>query len=333
MDIHDDASAEVFKTGVVFRRSQGLYDLRMGDGQEVTCAASSKLRKHMEYWFGSSDRTNVHTSVKSIETNDSVDPVAIGDRVQFRQPEPDSVGMIMQVLPRINELSRMAAGPVPVEQVIVANVDQVILVFSVRNPKPAWNLLDRYLAAAESAGIPALICLTKWDLVRKKDGMDQIAELYQGLGYPVLRTSVVDGQGIEALRQKMSTKLSVLMGKSGVGKTSLLNALEPDLGLRVNEVSQATKKGKHTTSHLELYPFAGGGIVDTPGMREFALWVDDARGGLADLYVEMRPYIGVCRFGLDCSHDHEPDCAVKQAVEAGAISRMRYESYLRLRED
>lgn len=333
MDFHDDASTEELFTGVVFRRSQGLYDLRADDGQEVTCAASSKLRKKMEYWFGLSDRTNVHTAVKSVEANDSVDPVAIGDRVSFRQPEPDSVGMIMEVLPRRNELSRMAAGPVPVEQVIVANADQVILVFSVRQPKPKWNLLDRYLAAAESADIPALICLTKWDLVRKKDGMDQIAELYISIGYPVLQTSIVDGLGIEALRQRMSGKLSVLVGKSGVGKTSLLNALEPGLGLRVSEVSQATKKGKHTTSHLELYPFAGGGIVDTPGMREFALWKDDSRGGLADLYVEMRPHIGACRFGMDCSHSHEPDCAIKEAVESGEISPMRYESYLRLRED
>lgn len=333
MESRGDDSLENLNTGVVYHRSQGLYNLRSDDGQEVTCAASSKLRKKMEHWFGFSDRTNVHTSVKSIETNDNVDPVAIGDKVLFRQPEPDSIGMIMEVLPRQNELSRMAAGPVPVEQVIVANVDQVILVFSVRSPKPKWNLLDRFLAAAESGDIPAVICLTKWDLVRHKDGMDEIVALYQSLGYQVLKTSVVDGLGIEALRQQMTGKLSVLVGKSGVGKTSLLNALEPGLGLRVNEISQATDKGKHTTSHLELYPFADGGIVDTPGMREFALWVDDARGGLADLYVEMRPYIGACRFGLNCSHEHEPDCAVKEAVEEGAISRMRYESYLRLRED
>ena len=133
MDLHGDISLEHLNQGVVYHRSQGLYNLRMDDGLEVTCAASSKLRKKMEYWFGLSDRTNVHTSVKSIEANDSVDPVAIGDRVLFRQPEADSIGMIMEVLPRRNELSRMAAGPVPVEQVIVANVDQVILVFSVRN--------------------------------------------------------------------------------------------------------------------------------------------------------------------------------------------------------
>jgi ribosome biogenesis GTPase len=333
MDSHGDVSSENLSTGVVYHRSQGLYSLRTEDGREVTCAASSTLRKEMEYWFGVSDRTNVHRSVKSIKTNDSVDPVAIGDKVSFRQPEADAVGMIMEVLPRRNELSRMAAGSVPVEQVIVANVDQVILVFSVRQPKPKWNLLDRFLAAAESADIPSLICMAKWDLVRPKDGLDEIVELYRGLGYPVLETSVIDGLGIDALRQQMAGKLSVLVGKSGVGKTSLLNALEPDLGLRVKEVSQATKKGKHTTSHLELYPFAGGGVVDTPGMREFALWTDHARGGLADLYVEMRPHIGACRFGLDCSHDHEPDCAIKEAVEDGTISRMRYESYLRLRED
>lgn len=333
MELHGDISSENVYQGVVYHRSQGLYSLRMDDGQEVTCAASSKLRKKMEYWFGLSDRTNVHTSVKSIEANDSVDPVAIGDRVLFRQPEADSIGMITEVLPRRNELSRLAAGPVPVEQVIVANVDQVILVFSVRNPKPKWNLLDRYLAAAEAAGIPPLICLTKWDLARGKDGLDGIIDLYQGLGYPMLKTSVIDGLGIMDLRERMTGMLSVLVGKSGVGKTSLLNALEPGLGLRVNEVSQATDKGVHTTSHLELYPFAGGGIVDTPGMREFALWFDAARGGLADLFVEMRPHIGACRFGLDCSHSHEPDCAIKEAVEDGTISQLRYESYLRLRED
>jgi ribosome biogenesis GTPase len=259
-----------------------------------------------------------------------VDPVAIGDRVCY-QPGAGAEGMIVEVLPRRNRLSRLSPGPRPDEQVIVANADQVIAVMSVRQPPVQWPLLDRYLAAAESAGIPARICLTKGDLARDGDGLGEMAALYRRLGYPLLVTSVVTGEGLAEFVTSIQGRVSVLVGKAGVGKSSLLNAVHPGLGLRVNEVSQATGKGKHTTSDLQMFAVDGAGwIVDTPGMREFALWPDEVEGGLAGLFVEMRPFVGRCRFGLDCMHTHEPGCAVKRAVQQGQVAPARYESYLKL---
>jgi len=199
MDSHGERSMEVLQ-GIVYHRSQGLYSLRMDDGREVTCAASSKLRKKMEHWFGLSDRTNVHTAVKSIETLDSVDPIAIGDQVLFRLPEPESIGMIMDVLPRRNELSRMAAGPVPVEQVIVANVDQVILVFRFAiKPKVesagslSWPQPNRQISRRWSASRNGISSARRTEWMRSWSCIRVWV-------YPVLMTSVVEKLGIDALR-------------------------------------------------------------------------------------------------------------------------------------
>lgn len=323
--------------GVVFRKSLGTYAVH-SNSEIVPCAISSKLRKHLEYWWGDSQSTGLHVKVKQVHDIREVDPVAIGDAVRFVEaPGDDHKGVITEVLPRRNKLSRLAAqqerksGPKPLEQVIVANVDQVVPVFAVRQPKPKWRLLDRYLAAAESAGVPALICITKMDLARGGGDIGEIVSLYERIGYRTLLTSAVAHEGIETFAEAIRGRVSVLIGKSGVGKTSLLNAVQPGLGLRIREISEATGKGRHTTSHLEMFPLnGGGGIVDTPGMRKFGLWHDRDRGGLASLFVEMRPYIGACRFGLDCSHTHEPGCAIKDAVQAGEITEMRYRSYLRI---
>jgi ribosome biogenesis GTPase len=205
-------------------------------------------------------------------------------------------------------------------------------------------MLDRYLVSAEAAGLPALVCITKLDLVQEPGGgadNDIAAEVdvYRRAGYPVVLVSARTGQGLDELRAALRGRISVFLGKSGVGKTSLLNALEPGLGLRVNAVSQVTGKGKHTTTHLEMFPLdlEGTGrteaaIVDTPGVREFGLWdVDET--DLALFFPELRPYLGHCRFGLDCSHDEEPGCAVRKAVVGGEISPRRYQSYLRLMVD
>jgi ribosome biogenesis GTPase len=322
-------------TGIVFCKSLGTYTVH-SDGEALLCAVSSKLRKHLEHWWGVSQSPGLHRVVRQVHDIREVDPVAIGDRVRFVESESggdgEHRGMIVEVLPRRNQLSRLAAGPKPIEQVIVANVDQMVAVFSVRQPKPKWALLDRYLAAAEAAGVPAVICITKIDLARDGDGADMaVFAIYERLGYRTLLTSAVTGEGIEPFAQVVGGRVSVLIGKSGVGKTSLLNAVQPGLGLRVKEVSQATGKGRHTTSRLEMFPLdSGGGVVDTPGMREFGLWYDPAEGGLASLFVEMRPYIGTCRFRLDCSHSHEPGCAIKDAVQAGEISPLRYRNYLRI---
>lgn len=247
----------------------------------------------------------------------------------------------MEVSPRKSKLVRRSAVPKPgahpFEQIIVANVDQIVPVFSATKPTPRWNLLDRYLASAESLELASLICITKMDLAGGDEELFADIGAYRQIGYPVILTSAVSGQGIDELKMALQGRVSVFIGKSGVGKTSLLNVIQPSLGLRVNQVNRVTGKGKHTTSNLEMFPLEfennrSGSIVDTPGMREFELWdVEDI--DLALLFPEMRPYVGKCKFGLDCTHHHEPGCAMTSAFHAGKISQRRYESFLKLRED
>jgi ribosome biogenesis GTPase len=317
------------REGIVFRKSLGTYTVHT-DGRIVQCSISSKLRKHLEYWWGVSQSPGMHKRVKQVHDIREVDPVAIGDQVRFVEtPDDRDEGMIVEVLPRRNAFSRPAAGRKPIEQVIVANVDQVMPVFATREPKPKWRQLDRYIAAAEFAGVPSVVCINKIDLARADDGIEEIAATYEHIGYRVLLTSAATGEGIDAFVEALHGRVTAMTGRSGVGKTSLLNAMQPELGLRVGEVSQATGKGRHTTSQLEMFPLANGGaIVDTPGMRELEIRHEPAEGGLASLFVEMRPYIGQCRFGLDCEHWHEPGCAIKEATEAGQIAQMRYDSYV-----
>jgi ribosome biogenesis GTPase len=263
----------------------------------------------------------------------------VGDEVLLSLSAP-GCGQIIERLPRRNQLARRSAVPMPSaqahEQVIAANVDQVMPVFAVAQPDPSWHLLDRTLVSAESAGIPALVCITKLDLLEPGPGAAQLeaaVDDYRRIGYPVIETSYQSEPGLDKLRYALHGRLTVLVGKSGVGKTSLLNALQPGLGLWVREVSRASGRGRHTTAHLEMFPLDGGGaIIDTPGIREFGLW-DVAEDDLALFFPEMRPYIGKCKFGLGCHHDEEPGCAIRRAVNTGLISPYRYQSYLRLKEN
>jgi ribosome biogenesis GTPase len=316
----DHSSTLTHYQGIVYKKNKGNYVVH-ANGHAIPCSLSTRLWKEMNEAM-----TNA---------------LAVGDVVQFTSSQ-DGLGTITQILPRRNRLARRSAVPMPgahaSEQVIVANVDQVVPVFAATNPSPRWNLLDRYLVTAESLDLPALICITKLDLAKKTDGsvddeLMEIAAEYRQIGYPVVLVRAHTGEGLDALKQALQDRTSVFLGKSGVGKTSLLNALQPGLGQRVNEVSQVTGKGKHTTTHMEMFPLeTGGAIVDTPGIREFGLWDVDA-DDLALFFPEMRPYVGRCRFGLDCQHDEEPGCAVRKAVMAGQISPRRYQSYLRLKFD
>lgn len=324
---------ETEKIGVVYKKNLGHYDVHHKN-TIITCVPSAKLWKELEEQLQKGSG-RVVTAVQEKH----MDPIAIGDRVSFLPTDGDG-GMILDILPRRNYLARGSAKPMPsahnFEQVIAANLDQVIPVFAAANPTPRWHLLDRILVTAESYEIPSTIVITKADLVmetRKEKELQEAIERYRQIGYPILLTSAQTGEGVEALSQALRGKTSVLVGKSGVGKTTLLNRLEPGLGLRVKAVNTATGKGRHTTSHLEMFPLAmGGSIIDTPGVREFSIFGLEPHD-IACFFPDIAPYIGRCQFGMSCQHNDEPGCAVKAAVMEGKISPHRYQSYLQMKGD
>lgn len=264
--------------------------------------------------------------------------VTVGDNVTISLNE-DGTGTIEAVAERRSKLSRARPSPEgrslssDREHVLVANPDQVIFVFSVRKPEPNLRKLDRFLVVAERNELPAIICVTKVDLVPDISVARELFGLYEKIGYPVVYTSVVTGDGLDDLKARLKGKISVFAGSSGVGKTSLLNAIQPGLGLRVREVSRATGKGMHTTRHTELFRLdeLGGYVADTPGIRGLALYGLEPEE-LDGYFREIAPLVSECQFS-DCSHRHEPNCAVRRAVAEGRVSQERYESYLRLREE
>jgi ribosome biogenesis GTPase len=235
--------------------------------------------------------------------------------------------MIERVEQRRGILTRAYRGR---EQVIAANVDQLLIVSALAEPRLKPNLVDRFIVAAEKGGIRPILCLNKADLVDVALFQPYIG-LYSQIGYEVLVVSAQTGQGIARLRSVLTGRETVLAGQSGVGKSSLLNAVESDLGLRVNAVSQATLHGKHTTTTAQLLKLAGGGwVLDTPGIRQFEL-SDVIPEELEGYFIEMRPYVPYCRFP-SCTHTHEHGCAIKDAVERGEIDGGRYQRYLNLFE-
>ena len=299
--------------GLIIKAQSGFFQVHTDRG-DFTCHLRGKLKQQRR----------------------SSDLVAIGDRVEISLQEEG--GMIESVASRTRVLSRQAPGrggrgstrqDPGAEQVLVANPDQVVLVFACAQPAPHLRMLDRFLVVAEVNTLPAIICANKGDLATPQAARD-LFELYRGLGYSLVYTSAATGQGVDELRQLLRGRISVLSGPSGVGKSTLLNALQPGLGLQARAVSEATFKGRHTTVYSELLPLEGGGYVaDTPGIRSLGLW-DVQPEELDGYFVDIKPYVGSCEFG-DCTHLSEPGCAVRRAVESGQIAHSRYESYRRLR--
>jgi ribosome biogenesis GTPase len=257
------------------------------------------------------------------------DLVAIGDRVRITLSE-DGSGMIEEIEERKQAIVRLDPRPQgEYQQILLANADQAVFVFACARPDPKLRMLDRFLVIAEKQDIPAVIVANKVDLVGQ-EGAESIFGLYMEIGYPVIYASAKAGLGVEELRTILAGKISALVGPSGAGKSSLLNAMQPGLGLEVSEVSKAVNKGKHTTVVRQMFPLAGGGFVaDTPGWKSLALW-DTEPEEIDGYFPELRERVMHCQFS-DCTHIHEPGCAVLAAVEAGEVHSERYDSYLRLR--
>ncbi|MCB0015562.1 MAG: ribosome small subunit-dependent GTPase A [Anaerolineales bacterium] len=320
------ATEETHLEGRVLRKLQGDYLVQTPAGP-YNCKISNKLRKELLYPTSDASSGTLRR-VQAVEEIRQVDPVAIGDHVALVDAGHQT-GVIREVLPRRNQLSRRAAGLEQREQIIAANVDQILMIIAAAQPSPRWHALDRMLVLAGLAGIPAVICLTKIDLKVKRD-VWAMSDVYEGLGYPVLRTSVMDGRGVDALKATLQGKTTVLFGMSGVGKSSLLNAVEPELGLNVRQIRLAIDKGRHTTTHLEMFPLTlGGEVIDTPGIKIFGFHDLDP-ADLANYFPEMAPLQGQCKFRASCSHRQEPECAIRDAVTAGAINRERYASYVKM---
>ncbi len=294
------------RQGLVIRSQSGFYTVETGQGL-LTCQLRGRLKRGPRLG----------------------DLVAVGDQVQVSTLN-EGRGMIEAVFDRQRMLVRMDPTPRGLyQQIIIANPDQAVFIFACADPAPRLGMLDRFLVIAEKQGLPCLIVANKVDLVGP-DRARSLFDHYPRLGYPVVYASVRSAVGIEELHARLTGKLSVFTGPSGAGKTSLLNALQPGLGLAVREISQATSKGRHTTVVRQLFSLEGGGyIADTPGLKALALW-DIQSHELDGYFPELRTLVDQCQFS-DCTHMHEPGCAVLAAVERGLVHPARYDSYCQMR--
>ena len=278
-----------------------------------------------------SDGRRFECSIRQVLKSISIEgrgTVVAGDHVRFRA-DSESTGMIEFVAPRQGIISRRSRGQ---QHIISANVDHLLIVASAAEPTLKPALIDRFLLSAEQCGLKPIVILNKCDLIDAAE-MQPILGVYASLGYPVLMTSADRGTNIDYLRQLLKGKQTALSGQSGVGKSSLLNAVEPGLGLAVSEVSKDNQKGRHTTTTATLIPLEGenaGFVFDTPGIRQFQLW-DISPEEVAGLMPDLRPHVGACRYA-NCLHLSEDDCAVKEAVADGRIDARRYDSYCHLLE-
>ncbi|MBP5637633.1 MAG: ribosome small subunit-dependent GTPase A [Bacteroidales bacterium] len=261
-------------------------------------------------------------------------PVAVGDRVEYSLDDANGKAVIDKVLPRSNYVIRRSTNLSRQAHIIAANVDMAYLIVSMCFPEVKLPFLDRLLVTCEVYGIPVTIVLSKVDMYRDfaKEQIDAFHRIYEGAGYRVVETSVLTGEGIADIRESCRGRINLFSGDSGVGKSSLIKALDPSLNPKTGEISEAHLQGKQTTSLYEMYPLASGGfVIDSPGLRGFGL-VDLEKEEIAKYFPEMLQASHECRF-TPCTHTHEPGCAVKAAVEAGTISSERYNSYLGMLEE
>ncbi len=316
------------KRGTVLTGTGGVWRVRTEGGETIEASMRGRLKKADvgRRADGSIRRDTVDAAEQTVK-------LAVGDVVTLERDERDEVWAIRDILPRRSRLARRAPGGGRGERIVAANVDQVVVVFAAAQPDPHPRMLDRFLVIAEGNDLAARIVINKVELVGLDAARARFAD-YERAGYPVHYTSVKERIGLEELHEVLSGRTSVLTGPSGVGKSSLMNALYPGLNLRVGAVSESVNKGRHTTvgGYAHPLPDANGGfVVDTPGLREVGLWSMPPEA-VDRCFPEFRPLIAQCRFA-DCQHSSEPDCAVRAAVERGQVSAERYESYRKLRAE
>jgi ribosome biogenesis GTPase len=296
------------RKGKVIKATRNHYLVSLA-GQVITCSIRGKIAG-----AGSED-------IRSVKVGDNV-------LVEWHS---EREGVIKQILPRTSRLSRTVEGKAYHEHIIAVNIDQMVIIMSVKQPAFKSGLLDRYLVIAEKNKLSSVICLNKIDLA-KPSQFDRYAACYRDLGYLFYYVSALNGEGLTDFKSILRNNVSVLVGHSGVGKSSLIQKIEQGLELRIAEISEKTSKGKHATSFVELFPLSiGGYVIDTPGVRELGLW-DIFRDDLKHYFLEFRKYSVNCKFN-DCNHVKEPDCAVKEAVDKGEIFPDRYRNYLNIYHD
>ena len=295
-------------TATVVRATGSWYDV-LHDGATVRCRIRGRLR------------------LKGVR---STNPVVVGDEVVCEADEGGDY-VIADILPRRNYVIRRASNLSKESHIIAANVDQALLMASLRSPETPTEFVDRFLVTCEAYKVPVTILLSKIDL-QDAEAVAEFRAVYEGAGYRVLEVSARKGLGVEEVRELLTGCTTLVSGNSGVGKSTLIQAIDPSLDIRTGEISDSHHKGRHTTTFSTMYPLAeGGAVIDTPGIKGFGLLdIDDAE--LWHYFPEMMRVAPGCRF-YNCTHTHEPGCAVREAVERGEVARSRYESYLKIRDE
>lgn len=299
--------------GVVVRSTGSWYNVKVDDGSVIPCRLRGKFR------------------VKGIKTTN---PVAVGDVVFFEYDEDNKSGLICEIGERDNYIIRKATRLSKRSHIIAVNIDQLVVIATINHPRTSTGFIDRVLVTAEAYHIPAAIVFNKTDLYddAEIEVLNRLVGLYKSLGYKCLSTSAKKASGIEAFSALLKDRVSLLSGHSGVGKSALINCVEPGLNIRTASLSVVHNKGRHTTTFAEMFELAiGGHIIDTPGLKEFGL-VDFYKYEIAERFPEMRARMYDCQFA-NCTHTHEPNCAVKNAVEKGEIDKGRYKNYLEILKD
>lgn len=329
--------------GRVLSGTGGVWRVLAADGRVVEAALRGRLKKHEDIKSreaklardgqkGSAARVRGRTRTDlrtEAEIEQAPQKLAVGDAVQLECDASGDGWAIAAIEPRRSQLARRTPGGGYGERIVAANVDQVLVVFAAANPDPHPRMLDRFLVIAESNGLAARVVINKAELVGIDVARARFAD-YEVAGYPLHVTSTVTGDGLDPLHDALAGRTTALSGPSGVGKSSLMNAMFPGLSLRTAEVSRSVNKGRHTTVGALLHPLPGGGfVVDTPGLREIGLWGLEPEH-LDEHFPEFRVYRSTCRFA-DCTHRVEPGCTVLDALAAGRISATRHDSYVKIR--